>query len=384
MPETLDDLFAAVSADVASRTSPPGAREAIASTRRRSALAVVAVGVVLVAALTTGLLGGASSRDEPDPATSKPPPTRGLGIGRDTVWLDDAGLHRGLDVLQPAVRLGTGGRPTGLARVRAGALYLDAESGDVWLHPWRGEPRVVGHDSRFGAVGDPDGGTAAWFEGDRNAWATDAELVVFDTVRLREVARVRTSGAVEVGGEHLRNGNGILQVSAGSVVWLTQDDRLRRLDTGSGAVTERPSGTGRTRDDASVIDVHDATELRSWGAMTAGDEGLLVRSVPGRGRTLLPGWEPMGLLSPDGGYVLALVPEPHGSRFLDVRTGESFALAPQEGDHYAWIGWSHGSTALIHVTREGEAVVSELYACDAERRRCERLPSRGEVLPPAT
>lgn len=373
MPETLDDLFAAVSADVARRTSAPGAREVIAASRRRIAgVAVASAIAVLLAAVPFTLLGGDRSHDEPAPAS--PTPTEGLDVGDVAVWYDDAGLHRGDVVEQTAVRVRTRGGPSGLSLVRTGALYLDGRHQEVWFHPWGGEPMVVGHDSRDGAVGDPQGDTAAWFEG--------SELVVYDTGRLREVVRVSTTPADPDGGEHFRDGPGILQVTADSVMWRTRSEGLLQLDVASGRVSQRPTGTGRSKRDTLVIDVHDGTQLVSPVGGPNG-AGLVLRPAGAKGRPLA-GVEPRGRFSPDGRYVLAITADPHGAALVDVGTGESVDLPGQNGSYYAWIAWSYGSTTIVHVTDEGEAEVSKLLACDAERRHCDQLSPQGDVVLPST
>ena len=371
MPETLDDIFAAVSADVAARTSAPGGQEAIAASRRRLAgVAVASVVAVLVAAVSLTLLGGHSADHPPAPAS--PTPTEGLDVGDVAVWIDDAGLHRGDVVEQTAVRVRTRGGPAGFTVVRTGALYIDVVGSEVWFHPWGGEPRVVGHDSTHGAVGDPEGDTAAWFEG--------SELVVYDTAQLREVTRVRTTPPDPDGGEHFKDGPGILWVSADSVVGQTRNDVLQ-LDIGSSRpVSVGPSMTSST-DGPSIIDVHDQTELLAEGIP---DLGALTLRAPGAKAQRFPAFEPRGRLSPDGQYLLAITADPHGAGFVDIKTGESFELPGEGRDYYAWIGWSYGSTAMVHVTGEGEDEVSKLLACDAERRRCVELPNHGDVLLPST
>ena len=374
MPETLDELFAAVSADVAARTSAPGAREAIAATRRRTAalaVAFVAAGVAGVLSITVH--GGQPSHDRPAPAASTPP-TEGLDVGDVPVWLDSAGLHRGDVVEQTAVRVRLLGGASGLTVVRTGALYIDVVGQQVWFHPWGGRPRVVGHGSRYGAVGDPEGDTAAWFEG--------SELVVYDTDRPGEVARVRTTPPADIGlGEHIKNWNAIMQVTSESVVWVTQGDRVLRLDIGSRQVTERRTGTQQDADGPRLMDVHDGTELLFAADP---DGGELVVRAEGATASRFAGFEPRGRLSPDGRFVLAVTGDPHGTGFVEVATGERFTLPVESGAFYPWIGWSYGHTALVQVTDQGDEE-PRLLSCDAERRRCEQLPSvSDEVLPPAT
>ena len=130
-----------------------------------------------------------------------------------------------------------------LALVRTGALYRDQANNDVWFHPWGGEPRIVGRDSREGPGGDPNGDLAAWFEGQ--------ELVVYDTAKDREVSRtIFVPGAVVAGaaGDHVNGGNLFRQVSDQQVVW----DSGSRC-TVSTSRPERPRSCGKHRATGSEV-----------------------------------------------------------------------------------------------------------------------------------
>ena len=173
---TLDERLQRAAHGVADRVEAPsvdiGAVRAGARDRaRRTQTAVVAVVVVIVALAGVAIQLNRNAKSL-EPVT--PPP------GSVPVWYDATGLHRGDVVEQTPVDVwdGEGGD---LALVRTGALYRDQANNDVWFHPWGGEPRIVGRDSREGPGGDPNGDLAAWFEGQ--------ELVVYDTAKDLQVSR---------------------------------------------------------------------------------------------------------------------------------------------------------------------------------------------------
>jgi hypothetical protein len=127
--------------------------------------------------------------------------------------------------MQPSGTALPDGQRGALALVRSGAVYLDPATGDVWFHPWDGEPRVVGRNSATGPGGDPSGDTAVWFEGSRPDGPTGGpgELVVYDTAAGQEISRtVQAHGVGDISCcEYRPTGNGFLQVSAERVVWLS-------------------------------------------------------------------------------------------------------------------------------------------------------------------
>jgi hypothetical protein len=108
----------------------------------------------------------------------------GVVVGDVPVWYDADGLHRGDVVEQTPVEIGELNGDTmmgALALVRSGAMYLDPATGDVWFHPWGGEPRIVGQNSEAGPGGDPSGDIAVWFEGSEALNGGPGELVVYNT-----------------------------------------------------------------------------------------------------------------------------------------------------------------------------------------------------------
>lgn len=281
-------------------------------------------------------------------------------VGAGAVWYDAKGLHRGDVVEQTPVAIGGA-----LALVRSGAVYLDPATGDVWFHPWGDDPRVVGRGSATGPGGDPDGDTAAWFEGSDAFSGRPGELVVYDTAAGREVSRTMQRHAVtSSAGDHNPVGNRFLQVSAERIVWtalgvvFSHDVRTR-----STSEVELPRGLRLT-------DVHDEVELFD------DDNPSLVLRVPGRAEEHYPDLEPVGRLSPSGHYILAVeaTGARHAAAIIDTRNGE---LWPVPGNDYPWIAWSYGDTALVDIE-------DALLACDAARRACERLTTERPLLMPTT
>ncbi len=377
MPELLDDLFDAVSRDVAARTRAPGARRAIARSRRRLVVVSAAGTAALLGILAIPLLDGDPPSVQPAPAPATP--TVGLGAGAVPVWYDDAGLHRGDVVEQTAVPLDPQWAPDGrLTLVRTGALYLDPARDEVWLHPWSGEPRVVGRHATHGPAGDHDGDVAAWFEG--------STLVVLDTASGREIARVSTpSEPAGWSHEHLSPDDGILEVSSEAVVWRSARDLALQLDLGTKEIAEitaeRSPQEWTDGVPGNLTDVHDQTELWSWGAAGGTVQGLSLRAADGN-ETEFYLVATTGRVSPDGRYLLGLHGDSHAPAFQDLASGGRFIGPPRgDGDNvYLWAAWSYGDTALVAIrdSRQGT-----LHACEVARRQCEELASRGLVVLPS-
>jgi hypothetical protein len=193
--------------------------------------------VVMVAAATAVVIAGSvlaiAERDH-DRRTA-PVEQPKVVVGAVPVWYDAKGLHRGDVVEQTPVPPMTPAQVADLstsdefqltpgngvlALLRSGALYLDPATGDVWFHPWGGDPRIVGHNSIWGPGGDPNGDTAAWFEGPYAQDGGPGELVVYDTATGRVISRTQESHAAESGCcEHRAPENSFLDVSAKRVVW---------------------------------------------------------------------------------------------------------------------------------------------------------------------
>ena len=324
-------------------------------------LLVVALAGVAVLALVAGAVALLRiDRDDAAPITTDPPATTVPAVDAVPVWYDAKGLHRGDVVEQTPVEVGQrvgGDSITGaLALVRSGAVYLDPATGDVWFHPWGGEPRIVGHNSAAGPGGDPNGDTAAWFEG--------SELVVYDTAAGREISRTDQGGHVVSGlsGDHNPAGNSFLQVSTERVVWYGFGPGLYSHDLRTGRTSVVDVQRERW-----LVDVHDDVEVLAG-------PGALVLRVKGRVEERYPDLESRVRLSPSGHYALAVesTEERHAAAIVDTRTGELWQV-PRNA--YPWIAWSYGDIALVDA--EGA-----LLACDAAHRACERLhPDRPFLMP---
>jgi len=362
----LDDHDAAVEDEVHRRPVRGG---------RPLALALAGVAVLALVAGAVGLLR--IDRRDDQPITTDPPATTvpaTLPGDPPIVWYDARGLHHGDVVEQTPVDLlgegGDGGAVGALTLVRNGAVYLDPATLDVWFHPWGGEPRIVGHNSAAGPGGDPNGDTAAWFEG--------SELVVYDTAVGREISRSDQRGRIVFGlmSDHRPTGNGFLQVSPQHVVWNSfqaAGTYSYDLRTGStSAVEPRMTSAVELPTGRFLEDVHDRVEV---SGRVGSPDGSLVVSVPGRAELRLPALEGKARLSPSGNYLLGVEDsdERHGAVIVDIRTGEVW---PVPRDVYPWIAWSYGDIALVDHTEDA------LLACDAARRACEQLHPEGPFLMP--
>jgi hypothetical protein len=337
--------------------------------QRLSQLAVTAGSLALVTIIVTAT-AFVGSRDVSAPESPlSAPPALVTGV---PVWYDAAGLHRGDQVVQTAVKLfqARGEILSVLALVRTGALYVDPVKHDVWFQPWNGRPRVVGQHSLSGPGGDRQGDVAAWFEGD--------ELVVYDTARGAEISRTTQAPVLDhafreyVGGYEHVVGNGFMHVSAEEVVWRSEAG-THRLDVATG--TSRLLRQGPPTANPRLEDVDNGT--RVWGDYRT---SALTVEIGGRRGAPLRGLEPIGRLSADGSFVMApwKTAESLGVAFVDVRTGKSWHVTGN--DWNAWTSWSYGDVAVLHVERGTAGPDLELLACDAVKHVCERLPEHGPDL----
>ena len=316
--------------------------------RTRGLVAGVAAAMVTVVLVVTAAVTG---QDQARPDRQEPVERPDVVLGAGPVWYDAKGLHHGDVVEQTPVNITDGA----LALVRTGALYVDPRTFDVWFHPWGGEPRIVGHDSKQGPGGDPNGDTAAWFD--------DSMLVVYDTAFAREIARTRQPGNTveDLTGDHNPAGNSFLQVSAERVVWRSHT-HVSSYDVATG----NTSRTG-VPEDLWVNDVHDQIEVLN-------DDGVVLR-VPGRADQRIPSLEgPRVRLSPTGSYALGVeaTKTRHAAAILDTSTGE---LWPVPQNAYPSIAWSYGNLALVDIE-------NALLACDAVRRLCMNLAAERPLLMP--
>ncbi|HVQ89316.1 MAG TPA: hypothetical protein VMT88_14155 [Actinomycetes bacterium] len=313
--------------------------------RRNHTLALAAAVVVAVFAV---LFVQSSLSADSTPQPMEPVP--GIDIGDVPVWYDNAGLHRGDVVEQTPVELrqlheGEFIEEGALALVRTGALYLDPATGDVWFHPWGGEPRIVGHNSAEGPGGDPNGDVAAWFEGN--------ELVVYDTAAGRELSRTTQSQTVSdcdgLCAEHFQ-GNRFLLVSDERVVWAGG-----------------PSGD--------VTYSFDIRTLKTLRADEPNPGSAFVLGLPGPAEDAYDGLE-VGRPSPSGNYVLGVEPgKEHLSVIVDTKTGAWWRI-PNSGDPH--VTWSYGDVVVVDLEDRNGGMI----ACDASRRTCERLPAEPPSLIP--
>jgi hypothetical protein len=343
--------------------------------QRRARAAVVAVAVVALVFTFFTLQATLSANSTPQPME----PVPGIEVGDVPVWYDDAGLHRG-DVVEPTpvdltLQTTKGEDPVvgALALVRNGAVYSDPATGEVWFHPWGGRPRIVGSGSSAGPGGDPNGYTAAWFEG--------TELVVFDTAQAMEVSRTAlTSTAATCQAfcvEHIR-GNGFLQVSSDRVAWTSE----------AGPATSAHIYRWRTAEDAFVqarlLDVHDSAMLL-WG-VTSGAPDELILTGPESATDRHDELAHRGRFSPTGEYVLSVFGDEaqrSGAAILNTSTGDVWHV-PNSG--WPWLAWSYGDIALVdrQLWVAGHYRWGDMLACDATSQTCERLQVERPILMPTS
>ena len=333
--------------------------------RRRlvtSSAALVTVAVVAVVML--GQPRGPSGSGRIDQVQPQP-----VVMPAVPVWYDDDGLHRGTEVYDVPVDP-LGGPPRAahaLALAGNGALFVDPAAGDVWFQPWQGVPRVVGHRSRYGPGADPDGTTAAWFEGD--------ELVVYDTARGRRIARKAMTEPVTGGSEHLA-GNAFRYVDAEEVIWAADADVVK-FDVASGEVGMlwSPGDSGTVTQ--LVRDVHQG--WLDWARVSS--DGARVTMLSGEPVAAFAEPEMFSVFSPDGRYLLA-ASRVGGHRAVvgEVPTGDVWF--PSADDAYAWLGWSYGNVAMV--LQDPGRGDGTLLGCDVEARECTPLVHRGPVLLPTS
>jgi len=335
--------------------------------RRRALQSAVPAGLALAAVALFAALNSPFADSAPDPAQPVGPSP--VVVGDVPVWYDGSGLHRGDVVERTPVEIGQqdGDAIRGaLALVRSGAVYQDPATGDVWFHPWGGKPRIVGRDSEAGPGGDPNGDTAAWFEGTSEGLdGGPGELVVYDTGAGREISRTLQSHRTEpvAGGDHYPPGNGFRQVSAARVAW-NNGPELYSYD-----IATRTTSMVTDPMERKLWDVHDQVEV-----LGEPGSGALVIKVPGRAEERYPELETHSRLSPAGTYVLAVegTDERHAAAIVDTRTGELWRV-PKNA--YPSIAWSYGAIALVDTG-------DELLACDAARRACDSVPAKRPFLMP--
>ena len=344
--------------------------------QRRNRTFALAAAVVVAVFAVLFVQSNLAANSTPQPME----PVPGIDIGDVPVWYDDAGLHRGDVVEQTPVKLvlkakkGEDPRAGVLALVRTGAVYSDPATGDVWFHPWGGEPRIVGHDSVAGPGGDPNGDIAAWWD--------NGDLVLYDTAAGRELSRTPVMAAPArcqpFCMEHFR-GNGILQVSSDRVVWqaLPMGNYTDIFDVQTGDSSDF-TGT--------VLDVHDDAWLYYGAKRVPGGRlpDSLILKEPGQAGERHPELATRGRFSPSGAYVLSVYADSarkSGAAILNTGTGEVWHV-PHSG--WPWLAWSYGDIALVEtqIWSSGNYRAGGLLACDASRDTCETLPAESPFLVP--
>jgi hypothetical protein len=338
--------------------------------RRRNRGLVAGVAAAAVAAV---LAVTAAGRGQDRAASDGPEAVERAGV---PVWYDAKGLHRGdvvertpVDIVVPEQAVSEDRvipQRGALALVRSGALYSDPATGDVWFHPWGGDPRIVGHNSEAGPGGNPNGDTAVWFEGSDAPNSAPGKLVVYDTAAGREISRTRQAhGATEhAGGDHYPPGNGFRHVSARRVVWISGPAMY------SHDVRTRRTSVVKTLKNRYLVDVHDLVKL-----LGERNPWVPVLKVPGRAEQRYPDLETHARLSPSGNYLLAVEAPTtgrHGAVIVNTRTGKLWRVPKPD---YPWIAWSYGDIAMVDTD-------DQLLACDAARRTCERLRAKRPFLMP--
>jgi hypothetical protein len=322
---------------------------------RTVVMGAAAAAMALILGVTVAVAGRDPVRsDDPEPV-ERPD----VVVGAGPVWYDATGLHHDDVVVQTPEKIAGA-----LALVRSGAVYVDL-AGEVWFHPWVGEPRVIGHDSEAGPGGDPSGDTAVWFEGSDALNAGRGNLVVYDTVAGREISRTQEANGViggqgGIGGDHYPAGNGFLQVSAERIVW-TSGRKTYAHDVRTQRTSEFAVPKNRY-----VIDVHDEIVV-----LGGGSSPVAVR-VPGEAEAQYPRLESHVRLSPSGNYLLGVegTETRHAAAIVDLRTG---VLWPVPDNTYPWIAWSYADVALLDLE-------DTVLACDATLRTCD--PLQPDYLPP--
>ena len=233
-------------------------------------------------------------------------------------------------------------------------MYLDPATGDVWFHPWGGDPRIVGHNSAAGPGGDPNGDTAAWFEGS-DALERTWQLVVYDTATGREISRtLQCRRRVDPGpGEHYPRVTDSCRspptVSSGPLGPATYSHDVR---TQTDSVVTVPKGLCRC--------------ARRCRGLRRRQRRLVLR-VPGQAEQRYPDLESQPA-------------EPQRQlRSCRSRTRKSVTPRRSSTPGPVSCGGCPERVPLDRVVirrhRHGGSPRTQLLACDAARRTCERLPA---------
>jgi hypothetical protein len=342
--------------------------------RRRTAVASLAAAVV-VTAVSLGVVLAPHPSQEPSPAPRPGQVQVPLGAPPPgAVWYDADGLHHGQRVYDVP---GTAA-PISITLVRDGAVYLVPSTLHIRYQPWHGPARDIGRGSReagwlLGPGSDPGGSTAAWFDG--------SDLVMFDTARDVEVARVAEPGRRVM--PYLENqfGTRFFYVDDRRVVWDGQQGGVITFDR----VTGRTTVTRPVRRIPAPFVVDWQAGLRTRVRAEAG----LVSTRPGpAGTELLSKSDSPARFSPDGQFLVSLDVQlgrivSRDAVVVDTHDGSSWQ--PVATTQEASIGWGYGHT-LLYLQSDGTGLGdgrTPLYVIDPQTEQVVAVAHRGEVILPA-
>lgn len=381
---------------IAEAVEPPaldvdGVRRRVRSGRRwrRIGIAAVVTAAVTLLLLVPRLLDSPVAEPVDRPSGSVP---------AGAVWADADGLHLGHRVValpfNAQERLcgeGLFGRCspfTSLALVSGGVVYDHAHR--IWYQPWSGKPTVIGEaddapntangeQRQVGPAGDPDGTTAAWFDG--------TELVMYETASGTELARAdQPEGTLPGPVRENGHGNYIVEVTSEAVTWYdgpgaldlyrfdrradqtTRTSRSSTLDSGDGGVLDVNAGRIAVLNGSDVVDVFSPA-----GATTLSLKPGLLSGLVGR-------------FNADGRY-LAGITEKDAYHAVVADTHNGHIFIPSRKDAYPWIGWGYGDTLMVIQDHEGTDDGnphdrSRLLACDISARTCHGVTYRGVITLP--
>jgi hypothetical protein len=371
----------------AASVTPPGVdlvalRTQADRVRRRRRGAAVSVAAAAVAAVV-GIGMWLAPHPDTEPSPAPRPGAVKLPIGtppHDAVWYDADGLHHGTDVY-PVPDDAT---PLSIALVRGGAVYLVPTTLHIRYPPWDGRARDIGRGSReagwkLGPGSDPEGSVAAWFDG--------TDLVMYDTARGSEVARVSERGHRVMPFYENEFGTRFRYVDDRGVVWDARDGRVLMFDRTTGRTTtvSRVSHRAHT---PYVVDWRPG--LRAWDSNDDAHAAVLTRAD---GSVLFSGSLGSGPVrfSPDGGYLVTLdrpqdddlSTDVAAPVLVDTTDGTSWRAVASTSD--ASVGWGYGHT-LMYLQSGGTGAFdapAPLIVYDAATRHLVSVEHRGEVVLPA-
>lgn len=224
----LDELMRRSLRDVAEKAPAPEPDVSALQRRgRRTRLTQVAGATTAVAALIVG--GGVIAAELHDQPSSAPAHTDTTATspspiaGSPPVWRSQSGVRVGGEYL-----LAQGHVKTGPTLVETGVVYTD-ESDEVFVQTLDGKTSNIGEGATLGAVGDPRGSVAAWFDQSGQVPA----LVVYDTASQEVLARKNLGvDDVEKSGDRPSGTSGtspIIAITEGAAYYRGVADALMRF-----------------------------------------------------------------------------------------------------------------------------------------------------------